>query len=100
LSQVRHGSHERKRHHHVKLHDRRFAAHKVNNHIFRRHRDYHRAHRHAFEHHCKYRRAPKHALRRHHKHYRKHRSSQKIYSYWVSAFEPGWCITIKTKNRW
>ncbi len=37
---------------------------------------------------------------RRHNHYHKHKSSYNVFSFRAPAFEPGWTVIIKTKNRW
>ena len=69
-----------------------------------RHPAGHRAERRAFQHHQKYYRSVrKHDRYRHkviHKHYHKHKPSYNGFSYRTPLLEPGWSVTIKTKNRW
>lgn len=74
-----------------------------------RHRAVHRAKLHAFKHHRKYHR-PVHKLRHYrqqdhyrHKvirrHYHKHKPPYNVFSYRASLYDPGWSVTIKTRNR-
>ena len=69
-----------------------------------RHPAAHRAERYAFKHRQKYHRPvrkPDHYRPKViHKHYHKHKPSYNGFSFRVPAFEPGWSVTFKTKNRW
>jgi len=114
----RYWPHRHKRHHYAKHHYRHLAAHRAERRAIKHLRDYHKARRHAIRHHREYHRAQGHAFKHRHKnhgrfgkhrhyyhkdtheHRRKHRPSRNMFSYWVSAFEPGWSITITSKNIW
>ena len=69
-----------------------------------RHPAVHRAERHAFNHDRRYHR-PVHKHDPHRrkvirKHYHKRKPSYNVFSFRVPAFESGWAVTFKTKNRW
>ena len=71
-----------------------------------RHWASHRAKRHAFKHYHKYRRPfHKHWHDNHYRHkvirrhYHRHKPSYNVFSYRASLYDPGWSVTIKTRNR-
>ena len=70
------------------------------------HRSAHIAKRHAFKHHHKpvpnLRHYRQHDQYRHkviRRHYHKHKPSYNVFSYRASLYDPGWSVTIKTRNR-
>ena len=96
--------HNRKDGYREPSHDRQRTVHRAERHDFRHDREYHRAQKRVFKHHRKiHRRIENRSHYRHkdnYKHYHKHRPFHKVYSYRASAFDPGFSITIKTKNSW
>ena len=111
--------HKRDRNKHIRTeHDRRdryrepshynrrgyeHPRHQYKNH-FVRHPAAHRAERHAFKHRRKYHRPVyEHDHQRPRvirKHYHKTKPSFNVFSFRAPAFEPGWSVTFRTKNRW
>lgn len=87
-----HGSYEHSRSHEQNHYNRHSDSHRVERHAGWYHHKYHRALHKQYHHH--YRRM---VIQ---KDYRKHRPSNHLFSYRASAFDPGFSITIKTKNRW
>jgi hypothetical protein len=79
-------------------HNRRSYEHprRQNKRQYRPHHAPFRAKRHAFNH--GYRHHHRHKV--YHRHYHRHQKSHNAFSYRMSIFEPGWSITVKTKNRW
>ena len=81
---------EHPRRHYVKRYVRHPAVHKAKKNAFKHGRKYHRpVHKHDHYRHKVIR-----------KHYHKHKPSYNVFSFRVPAFEPGWSVTFKTKNRW
>ena len=82
---------EHPRRHYKKHFDRHLAAHRKWKHHARHHHKYHRpVHKHD-----QYR-----YNKKVHKHYHKHKRSNKVISFRVPDFDPGWSVIIKTKSRW
>lgn len=84
------GSYEHSRRHDQKHYTRHSASHRVERYAGRYLHKYHSA-LHYQDH---YRRM---VIQ---KYYRKYRPSNHLFSYRASVFDPGFSITIKTKNRW
>ena len=80
------------RHHYKRHHNRHWASHRSKRHAFKHHHKYRRpVHKHWHDNHCRHK-----VVRRH---YHRHKPSYNVFSYRASLYDPGWSVTIKTRNR-